>query len=185
MDKAMSSTARPSLNAIAVSATIHCLTGCAIGEILGMALGAAFHWDNVTTIMVSIILAFGFGYSLTLIPLVRSGLAVGTAVGLAFASDTLSIALMEIIDNLIMVAIPGAMDAMPDTFLFWGAMGSSLVLAGTAAFPLNRWLIRRGRGHAVIHAHHGDHASQTSAQPAQAHGAHHTHHPAAGNGGQS
>ena len=185
MDKAMRSTAHPSLNRIAISATIHCLTGCAIGEILGMVLGAAFHWDNVTTIVVSIMLAFGFGYSLTLLPLLRSGLAVGTALGLAFASDTLSITLMEVIDNLVMVAIPGAMDAMPDTFLFWGAMGSSLVLAGTAAFPLNRWLIRRGRGHAVIHAHHGEHASHPTAHPTQLHSAHHAHHHVAGNGGQS
>lgn len=188
MDTSMHPGTSISLNRTATSATIHCLTGCAIGEILGMVLGAAFHWDTMTTIVVATILAFGFGYSLTLLPLLRSGLGAGMAFGLAFASDTLSIAVMEVIDNMVMMIIPGAMDAPLDSFLFWGAMGISLLLAGLAAFPLNRWLIARGRGHAVVHAYHEREipmkdTSNTSST--DGHTMHHAHHHAAGNGGRS
>jgi len=142
-------------NRVALSATVHCLTGCAIGEVLGMVIGTALTWSNGATIALSIVLAFLFGYALTMMPLLRAGLAIGAAAGLAFAADTISIAIMEIIDNLIMVAIPGAMDAGLGSALFWGSLAGSLVIAGAAAFPVNRWLIDRGRGHAVVHRHHG------------------------------
>jgi hypothetical protein len=144
-----------STNRLAVRATVHCLTGCAIGEVLGMVLGTALRWPNWVTVAVSVALAFVFGYSLTLLPLRRAGLAWTRALSLAFAADTLSIALMEIVDNVIMLVVPGAMEAPLDSLLFWGALAGSLVLAGVAAFPLNRWLILRGRGHAVVHAVHG------------------------------
>ena len=143
-----------SLDRTALSATVHCLTGCAIGEILGMVIGTAAGLANWTTIVLSIVLAFFFGYSLTILPLLRAGLGLGTAAGLAFASDTASIALMELVDNLIMVFIPGAMDAGLGTLLFWGSLIASLIVAGVVAFPLNRWLISRGQGHAVLRQHH-------------------------------
>lgn len=143
-----------SLSRLAFSATIHCLTGCAIGETLGMVIGSALGWGDWTTVALSVILAFIFGYSLTLMPLLKSGLAVRTALALAFAADTLSIVVMEVIDNALMLLIPGAMDAGLTSGLFWGSMAASLVLAGAAAFPVNRWLIARGRGHAIVHAHH-------------------------------
>src|SRR5688572_11372068 len=127
--------ASQSLNRVAASATVHCLTGCAIGEVMGMVLGTALGWGVAATIAVSVILAFVFGYLLTLLPLVRSGLAVGTALGLALASDTVSIAIMEIVDNLVMVGIPGAMDAGLASPLFWGSLLASLAIAGVAAFP--------------------------------------------------
>ena len=142
-------------NRVALSATVHCLTGCAIGEVLGMVVGTALAWSNGATIALSIVLAFMFGYALTMVPLLRAGLTLGAAAGLAFAADTISIAIMEIIDNLIMVGIPGAMDAGLGSALFWGSLAGSLVVAGAAAFPVNRWLIDRGRGHAVVHRHHG------------------------------
>jgi hypothetical protein len=142
-------------NQLAVRATVHCLTGCGIGEVLGMVLGTMLGWTNLTTIIVAVGLAFAFGYSLTLIPLRRSGLAWSTALGLAFAADTLSITLMEIVDNAIMLLIPGAMDAPLTSPVFWGSLAVALVVAGVAAFPLNRWLILRGQGHAVVHAYHG------------------------------
>ncbi|MCI0596869.1 MAG: DUF4396 domain-containing protein [candidate division Zixibacteria bacterium] len=143
-----------SLNLFAFSATVHCLTGCSIGEVLGMVLGAALGWSNWGTVVLSIILAFIFGYSLTLRPLFRARLPVATALGLAFAADTLSITIMEIVDNAFMLVIPGAMEAGLAEPLFWGSLLFSLILAGLAAFPANRWLIRRGRGHAVLHHHH-------------------------------
>ncbi len=120
-----------------------------------MALGATLGWSNPTTIVVAVILAFIFGYTLTLIPLRSAGLGWKTVLGLAFASDTLSIALMEIVDNAVLLVIPGAMDARVSSPLFWASMAASLLLAGVAAYPLNRWLILRGRGHAVVHAYHG------------------------------
>ena len=144
-----------SLNRLALSATTHCLTGCAIGEVLGMVIGTALGWTNAATIALSVALAFVFGYALTLAPLLRAGLSVGAAFGLAFASDTVSITIMEIVDNLIMVAIPGAMDASLSDVLFWASLATALALAGVAAYPVNRWLISRGRGHAIVHAHHG------------------------------
>jgi|SRR5829696_4532812 hypothetical protein len=146
-----------SLNRLAFSATAHCLTGCAIGEVLGMVIGTALGWGNVSTIVLAVVLAFFFGYSLTMLPLLRSGLALSTVLPLAFASDTLSITIMEIVDNLIMVLIPGAMDAGLTNPLFWGSLAFSLAVAFVAAFPVNRWLIARGKGHAVVHQYHGGH----------------------------
>lgn len=143
-----------SLNRLAATATTHCLTGCAIGEVLGMAIGTALGWTDLATIVVAVALAFVFGYSLTLWPLVRSGMTLGGALGLAFIADTFSITVMEIVDNGIMVLIPGAMDAHLDNALFWASLAVSLAIAWVAAFPVNRWLISRGRGHAVIHSHH-------------------------------
>jgi hypothetical protein len=145
------------LNRVAFSATIHCLTGCAIGEVLGMVIGTALGWTAGATIALAVVLAFVFGYALTMLPLLRSGLAFGSALGLAFASDTASITIMEIVDNLIMLVIPGAMDAGLGSFLFWGSLAFALLVAGALAYPVNRWLIARGRGHAVVHAHHTHH----------------------------
>jgi len=142
------------LNKTAWSATLHCLTGCAIGEVLGMVLGTAWGWSNLATIVLAVVLAFVFGYSLTIGPLLRAKLPLGRALGLAFASDTLSITVMEIVDNLLMLVIPGAMNAGLGAPLFWGALVLSLGIAAIAAFPVNRWLIARGRGHAVLHEHH-------------------------------
>jgi hypothetical protein len=143
-----------SLNRVAFSATVHCLTGCAIGEVLGVIIGTALGWGNLPTIILAIALAYVFGYSLTMLPLLRAGLALGAAIPLAFASDTISIAVMEFVDNVILVAIPGAMEAGLDEFLFWGSLAFALLLAGIAAYPVNRYLIARGKGHAVVHAHH-------------------------------
>ena len=145
------------LNRLAFSATAHCLTGCAIGEVLGVVIGTALGWSNLPTIALAIVLAFFFGYSFTLVPLLRARLALGTAVGLALASDTLSITVMEIVDNAIILVVPGAMEAGLDHLLFWGSLAVALLVAGAAAYPVNRWLIARGRGHAVVHAHHGHH----------------------------
>jgi hypothetical protein len=149
-----SQVAIPNLNRVAFSATVHCLTGCAIGEVLGMVIGTALGWGAGATIALAVVLAFLFGYALTMLPLLRSGMAFGTAVGLAFASDTASITVMEIVDNAIMLLIPGAMDAPLSSPLFWGTLAVALAIAGAFAFPLNRWLIARGRGHALVHAHH-------------------------------
>src|SRR5687768_7820017 len=149
--------ATPSLNRVAVSATIHCLTGCAIGEVLGMVIGTALGWSNLRTIAIAVVLAFIFGYALTMLPLLRAGLAFAGAARLALAADTASIFIMEIVDNAIMLAIPGAMHAGLRSPLFWGSLAVALLIAGVAAFPVNRWLISRGRGHAVVHRHHGTH----------------------------
>jgi hypothetical protein len=143
-----------SLNRTAFSATLHCLTGCAIGEVLGVVVGTALGWSTVATIALAIVLAFFFGYGLTMLPLLRSGMALGAALPLAFASDTLSITVMEIVDNLIIVVIPGAMDAGLGSLLFWGSLAFALAVAFVAAFPVNRYLISRGKGHAVVHKHH-------------------------------
>jgi Domain of unknown function (DUF4396) len=146
-----------SLNRTAFSATLHCLTGCAIGEVLGVVVGTALGWSTVATIALAIVLAFFFGYGLTMLPLLRSGIALGAALPLAFASDTLSITVMEIVDNFIIVVIPGAMDAGLGSLLFWGSLAFALAVAFVAAFPVNRYLISRGKGHAVVHKHHGHH----------------------------
>jgi hypothetical protein len=146
-----------SLNRIAFTATAHCLTGCAIGEILGLAIATALDWSNVPSIALAIVLAFVFGYSFTLVPLVRARIALAAAVGVALAADTISIAVMEIVDNAIILVIPGAMEAGLADLLFWGSLVFALAVAFVAAFPVNRWLIARGRGHAVAHAHHGHH----------------------------
>ena len=139
---------------MAFSATVHCLTGCAIGEVLGMIIGTALGWSDWQTIALAVVLAFFFGYSLTLLPLLRGGLVLATALPIAFAADTVSITIMEIVDNAIMLAIPGAMEAGLTNLLFWGSLAFALVVAGAAAYPVNRWLIARGRGHAVVHEHH-------------------------------
>lgn len=144
-----------SLNRTAFSATAHCLTGCAIGEVLGMVIGTALGWSNVATIALAVVLAFFFGYSLTMLPLLRSGLALTAALPLALAADTSSIAVMEIVDNLIMLVIPGAMEAGIGSLLFWGSLAFALAVAFVAAFPVNRYLISRGKGHAVVHQYHG------------------------------
>ena len=143
-----------SLNSLAFSATGHCLTGCAIGEVLGLVIGTILGWGIFATIVLAIILAFFFGYLLTMLPLLRSGLALGTVLPLAFASDTLSITVMEIVDNLIILVIPGAMEAGLGSLLFWGSLAFALAVAFVAAFPVNRWLIARGKGHAVVHEYH-------------------------------
>ena len=147
--------AAPSLNATAFRATLHCLSGCAVGEVLGMVLGTAWGLSNGATIALAVALAFAFGYAFTFFPLLRSGMPLRAALAVTFAADTASITLMEIVDNAIMLVIPGAMDAGLDHPLFWGALGVALLVAGAAAFPLNRFLIQRGKGHAVAHAHHG------------------------------
>ena len=146
--------AAPSLNRLAFSATAHCLTGCAIGEVLGMIIGTALGWGNWETIALAVVLAFFFGYALTMLPLLRSGIAFGAAVPVALASDTVSITIMEIVDNAIILAIPGAMEAGVGDGLFWGSLAIALLIAGAVAYPVNRWLIARGRGHAVVHAYH-------------------------------
>jgi hypothetical protein len=133
------------------------LTGCGIGELLGLALGTVFGWSNLVTIVAAVVLAFFFGYLLTMLPLLRSGIALAAAVPLALASDTLSITVMEIVDNAIVLVTPGAMDAGLRDALFWGSLAFALAVAFLPTFLVNRWLIARGRGHAVVHAHHGHH----------------------------
>lgn len=149
-----SAAAAASLTRTAISATVHCLTGCAIGEILGMVIGTALGWGNGATIALAIALAFVFGYALTMLPLLRSGMRLRPALRVALAADTASILIMEIVDNALMLAIPGAMSAGLASPLFWGSLAVSLAVAGVAAVPVNRWLIARGRGHALVHAHH-------------------------------
>ena len=143
-----------SLNALALSATVHCLTGCAIGEVLGMILATWWGWGDVASIFLAIVLAFFFGYGLTSLPLLRSGMSVRQVAPLAFASDTASIGTMEIVDNLFVVIVPGALAAGLGDGLFWWSLAVGLLIAGAIAYPLNRWLISRGKGHAVMHAHH-------------------------------
>ena len=142
-----------SLSRTAWSATLQCLTGCAIGEVLGMVIGTALGWGNGATIALAVVLAFFFGYLLTLRPLLAH-MGFASAARLALAADTASITVMEIVDNAIMLVIPGAMDAGLGTVLFWASLALSLAVAAVAAFPVNRWLIARGKGHAVVHAHH-------------------------------
>ena len=145
------------LTRLAATATAHCLTGCAIGEVAGMALATALGWGNVASILLAVALAFVFGYSLTSLPLLRSGLPLAAVLPLALAADTFSIAVMELVDNLFIVAVPGALAAGLTDALFWGSLAASLAVAFVVAWPVNRWLIARGRGHAVVHAHHGAH----------------------------
>jgi Domain of unknown function (DUF4396) len=139
------------LSALAFSATLHCLTGCAIGEVAGMIIGTALGWSDWGTVALAVALAFLFGYSLTSVPLLRAGLALAAVVPIALASDTVSIAIMEVVDNAIMLLIPGAMEAGLTNLLFWGSLSVALVIAGAFAFPFNRWLIARGKGHAAVH----------------------------------
>jgi hypothetical protein len=142
------------LTRLAVSATLHCLTGCAIGEILGMVLATWWGWANAPSIAVSIVLAFLFGYSLTLLPVLRAGVPLRQAIGVALAADTVSIATMEIIDNAVVLAVPGAMDAGLGDLRFWASLLGSLVVAFAVTVPVNRALLARGKGHAVVHAYH-------------------------------
>ena len=139
------------LTGVAINATLHCLTGCALGEIAGMAIGTALGFSNLGTIVISIVLAFAFGYSLTSLPLLRAGLVLAAVIPIALASDTLSIATMEVVDNLVILVIPGALEAGLGDILFWGSLAFSLVVAGAAAMPVNRWLISRGKGHVAVH----------------------------------
>jgi hypothetical protein len=136
---------------MAASATLHCLTGCAIGEASGMAIGTAAGFSDLGTVALAVGLAFLFGYTLTSLPLLRAGMSLGVVAPIALSVDTVSIAIMEIVDNAIMLAIPGAMDEGIGSLLFWGSLGVALGIAAVAAFPVNRWLIQRGRGHAVMH----------------------------------
>jgi hypothetical protein len=146
-----------SLNRTAFDATIHCLTGCAIGEVLGLAIATALGWHDLPSILLAIVLAFAFGYALTMRPLLASGLPVREAVRAAIAGDTLSIATMEVVDNAIVLLIPGAMAAGLLDGLFWASLLVALVIAFVVTLPVNRWLIARGRGHAAVHAHHDGH----------------------------
>jgi hypothetical protein len=143
-----------SLTRQAISATLHCLTGCAIGEVLGMVIATALDWGNLASIVLSVVLAFVFGYSLTMRPVLRSGLAFKAALGVALAADTVSIAVMEIVDNAVILVVPGAMEAGLATWLFWASLAVSLVIAFVVTVPVNRWMIGRGKGHAVVHQHH-------------------------------
>jgi hypothetical protein len=139
---------------MAARATLHCLTGCAIGEVLGLVIGTAAGLHNAATVVISIVLAFVFGYALTMRGVLRAGVPLGQAVRVALAADTVSIAVMELIDNTVMVGVPGAMDAGLSDWLFWASLVLSLALAFVLTTPENRWMIGRGKGHAVVHAHH-------------------------------
>ena len=138
----------------AVSATLHCLTGCAIGEVLGMALATWWGWANGPSIALAVVLAFFFGYLLTATSVRRAGMDLRTAVTVALAADTVSILVMEIVDNLVMLTVPGALEAGLLDLLFWASLAFSLVVAFVVTVPVNRWMISRGKGHAVVHAHH-------------------------------
>jgi hypothetical protein len=150
------------LTRLALFATLHCLTGCALGEVLGLVVGTALGWGNGATIALAVGLAFAFGYAFTIVPLRRRGMPWGAAARLALAADTASIAVMEAVDNAVMWFVPGAMDAALDSGLFWGAMALALAVALFAAWPLNRWLLARGRGHALVHAGHGSQGREAS-----------------------
>ena len=139
---------------VSLSATLHCLTGCAIGEVLGMIIGTALGWSDAATIALSISLAFFFGYLLTSLPLLRAGLALSAVIPVALAADTISITIMEVVDNGIMLLIPGAMELPLTDLGFYAALTAALLIAGAMAWPVNRWLISRGRGHAVVHSYH-------------------------------
>lgn len=142
------------LTRLAVSATLHCLTGCATGEVLGMVIGTALGWSDLQTVALAVGLAFLFGYALTIRPVLRSGLPLSAAIRVALAADTVSIAVMETVDNAVMLLVPGAMDAGLGSLLFWGALAFALAVAFVVTVPVNRALIGRGRGHAVVHQHH-------------------------------
>ncbi len=143
--------------AAAASATLHCLTGCAIGEVLGMVIGTSLGWSDLATVVLAVALAFVFGYALTMVGVLRAGLGFRQALGVALAADTVSIAVMEITDNAVMLTVPGAMEAGLTNLLFWGALAFSLAVAFVVAWPVNRALMSRGRGHAVVHAYHHQH----------------------------
>ena len=149
--------ALPSHRRLAFDATLHCLTGCAIGEIAGMVIGSALGIGMWPTVALAVTLAFISGFGLTMIPLMRSGMALGKALRLAFAADAVSVTIMEVVDNLVMITIPGAMQAGPMELFFWASLALALVVAFLVAFPVNLWLIGRGRGHAVVHDLHAAH----------------------------
>src|SRR5688572_18273366 len=153
--------AHGSLNHLALTATVHCLTGCGIGEVLGLVIASWLGWSTFASIALAVALAFFFGYALAMRPLLASGLSLGQALRLALAADTISIIVMEIIDNAMMLAIPGAMDAHLTDPFFWGSLAASLGLAFLVTFPVNRWLISRGQGHALVHAFHTPAATPT------------------------
>jgi uncharacterized protein DUF4396 len=146
--------ADPGTSRLALQATIHCLTGCGIGEVLGLGGATLLGWANLPTIVLGIVLAYVFGFGLTLVPLLRAGMPFVRAGGITLAAETLSITTMEIVDNAVVLAIPGAMDAGLGDILFWGSLAISLALAFVAAYPVNRWLIARGLGHAIVHGGH-------------------------------
>ncbi len=143
------------LTRLAVSATLHCLAGCAIGEVLGMVIGTALGWSDLATVALAVALAFVFGYAFTIGPVLRSGLALRAAIPVALAADTVSITVMEIVDNAVMLLVPGAMEAGLTSWLFWGSLAFALAVAFVVTVPVNRWLIGRGKGHAVVHRFHG------------------------------
>lgn len=138
-----------------MAATLHCLTGCAIGEVLGMVIGTALGWNNAATMALAIVLAFVFGYGLTMRGVMRAGVAFGTALSVALAADTVSITVMEIVDNGVLLLVPGAVHAGLTDALFWGSLAIAFVVAFVITTPVNKWLIGRGKGHAVMHAYHG------------------------------
>jgi hypothetical protein len=155
-----------SLNRLALSATLHCLTGCGMGEVLGLAIATQLGWDTFPSIALAVGLAFLFGYGLALRPLLTAGLPIVAAIRLALASDTISIVVMEVVDNAIMLAIPGAMDAHLDQPLFWVSLAVALAVAFVLTYPVNRWLISRGQGHVLVHAYHGaGHGSNAQGDP--------------------
>jgi len=146
-------TSAQTVNRLAFDATVHCLTGCAIGEVLGMVISTALGWHDAASILLSIVLAFAFGYGLTMRPLLAGGIPFRRAARTALASDTVSIVVMEIVDNAIVVVIPGALAAGLTDPLFWASLAFSLIVAFVVALPVNRWLVGRGLGHALVHAH--------------------------------
>lgn len=153
-DHSMQAASGRELTKVAVSATLHCLTGCAIGEVLGMVIGTALGWGDWSTIALAVVLAFFFGYLLTITPVMRAGVPFRQAVKVALAADTVSILVMEIVDNAIMLWIPGAMEAGLASYVFWASLAVALAVAFVLTVPVNRWLIGRGRGHAVMHEYH-------------------------------
>lgn len=147
--------AQPDVTRLALAATRHCLTGCAIGEVLGLAIAGALGFATEPAMLLGIALAFVFGYSFTFVPLLRSGVATAEALRITLAADTVSIVVMEAVDNLVVMLVPGAMEAGLDSVLFWASLAVGFAVAFVATFPVNRWLISRGRGHAVAHGRHG------------------------------
>ncbi|MEU6713654.1 DUF4396 domain-containing protein [Nonomuraea sp. NPDC046802] len=141
----------------AAQATLHCLTGCAIGEVLGMVIGTALGLSNIATVVLAVALAFVFGYALTMRGVLRAGLDFRSALKVALAADTISIAVMEILDNAVMLTVPGAMDAGLTSWLFWAALAGALLVAFVLTTPVNKWLISKGKGHAVVHQYHQGH----------------------------
>ena len=154
MDHGQHAPAGRELTRLAVTATLHCLTGCAVGEVLGMVVGTALGWSDLHTVALAVALAFVFGYAFTIGPVLRSGLPLRAAVRVALAADTVSITVMEVVDNAVLLAVPGAMDAGVGSLMFWASLAFALAVAFLVTLPVNRWLIARGKGHAVVHQHH-------------------------------